>query len=68
MSHELLQSCIRERDRGADFPTIWRTVLRPNSLVIGLPGHEVVDGEACIVVNLTTGRQLLVRAHGFSLR
>ncbi|ANP47302.1 hypothetical protein [Candidatus Viadribacter manganicus] len=68
MPRQLLDACERARRSGLDFPTIWRTLLRTSPLVIGLPGHEVVDGEAQIVISLSTGQQLLSAANGFSLR
>jgi hypothetical protein len=64
---ELLRACERAQDLGDDFPTVWNTLLRRCPLVIGLPSHEVSDGEARIVVRLITGQKLLSAAHGFSL-
>lgn len=67
MPQQLLEACQRAHRERADFPTIWSTILRPSRLVIGLPGHEVVDGEARIVVSLSTGQKLLSRRSGFAL-
>lgn len=67
MPRQLLEACRLAHREGKDFPTIWRTVLRPNRLVIGLPGHEIIDGEAQIVVSLGTGQKLLSRPNGFEL-
>ena len=64
---ELLEACERARQRGKDFPTIWRDVLRPNPLVIGLPGHDVRGGAPCIVVSLSTGDTLLSGHSGYRL-
>ena len=67
MPQQLLEACRRAQREGHDFPTIWRSVLRPNRLVIGLPGHEIINGEACIVISLSNGRRLLSRANAFDL-
>ncbi len=67
MPQQLLHACQRAHRDRTDFPTIWHTILRPNPLVIGLPGHEVVDGEAHIVIGLSTGQKLVSRRSGFSL-
>lgn len=56
---DLLAMCVEARSVGRDFPTIWATLLRGRPLVIGLPRHEVRDGEAIIVIRLLNGRTLL---------
>jgi len=68
MPQGLLEACQRAHREGSDFPTIWRAILRPSRLVIGLPGHEVIDGEAHIVISLRTGQKLLSHRRGFALR
>lgn len=68
MPQQLLEACEQAHREGRDFPTIWRTILRPHRLVHGLPGHEVVDGDARIMISLTTGQKLLSSASGFALR
>lgn len=67
MPQQLLEACRRAHREGRDFPTIWRTVLQPNRLVIGPPGHEIVDNEARIVISLSTGHKILSRTSGFDL-
>lgn len=67
MPHLLLESCRRAQREGQDFPTIWRTILRPHRLVISLPSHEIINGEACIVIRLGNGRRLLSRVDSFDL-
>jgi len=66
--HRLIQACESARCEGKDFPTIWRNVLRPHSLVVGLPRHEIVAGQAAILVNLRNGQTLISTVDGFSLR
>lgn len=62
---DLLHQCELARGRGSDFPTIWLTILRTHPLVTGLPGHEVRNGEALIVVRLLTGEKLASSPLGF---
>lgn len=64
---DLLRLCETARQEGKDFPTVWNTILKRHPLVLGAPSHEVVDGEARIVVRLVTGQRLLSAISGFSL-
>lgn len=64
---DLLARCERARLDGKDFPTIWISILRNHPLVIGLPQHDVRDGEALIVIRLIGGRALLSFRSGFRL-
>lgn len=64
---QLLAECESARCQGQDFPTVWRTILRPNPLVMGLPGHEIQQGEARIVVRLTTGQRICSSLGGYTL-
>lgn len=68
MPERLFEACERARREGKDFPTIWRLVLRPHSLVVGLPGHEIVDGRPAILINLRNGQTLVSTLDGFSQR
>lgn len=68
MPQQLLEACEQAHREGRDFPTIWRTILRPHRLVQGLPGQEVVDGETRIVISLSSGQELLSNTRGFALR
>ena len=68
MPERLLEACERGRRAGKDFPTIWRELLRPNPLVVGLPGHEVAGREARILIHLRTGQTLVSTVDGYSLR
>jgi hypothetical protein len=64
----LLAECIHACDRGADFLTIWRDILRIHPLVDG-PAIEMVDGKTTwYEIPLTTGQRLVYQDHdGFSL-
>ncbi|MFT3728183.1 MAG: hypothetical protein QM759_10205 [Terricaulis sp.] len=64
---QLLAACESARQEGKDFPTVWRTVLQRSPLVIGLPGHEIRDGEARIIISLTTGQQIGSSLAGYTL-
>lgn len=64
---QLLAACESARSQGKDFPTVWRTILRPNPLVTGLPGHEIEHGEARIVVHLITGQKISAAIGGYTL-
>lgn len=67
MPEGLVEACERARRAGKDFPTVWREILRPHPLVIGLPGHEVVDGEARILIALRTGQKIGSTIRGYFL-
>lgn len=66
-SEDLLRACQAAHGAGKDFPTVWNTLLKRHPLVIGLPEHEIANGEARIVIRLVTGQRILSAARGFSL-
>jgi len=66
---ELLESCAAARREGADFPTIWNTLLAKHPMVADLPwstggllsiplitGDQLVFGEEFAVVEGSAGR------------
>ncbi len=63
----LLVACEDAAREGTDFPTVWMTILNPHGLVIGLPTHRILDGEAQIVVRLATGQTLISGRNGYAL-
>jgi hypothetical protein len=68
MPADLLQQCITVRAKGADFPTIWKTVLQPNPLVAGLPVQKANRERAWLEIPLTTGHRLVHDSeNGFQL-
>lgn len=68
MPADLLQLCSSARDQGADFPTVWRTVLRGHGLVAGMPIQMAADGCVWLEIPLTTGHRLkLSHATGYAL-
>jgi hypothetical protein len=60
---DLLNACQEAKARGADFPTVWSSVLRPNRLVRGQPRQAITDGRPTLIVDLVTG-QSIVHADG----
>ena len=66
-ARDLLDACHAARQCGADFPTIWRNVLKDHSLVAGLPvqGDDIVD--PALEVHLLTGQSLVFRPAAISL-
>ena len=58
-SGDLLQKCADAMGAGADFPTVWQTVLRQHPLVLG-PPVQYMDGEcAQLHIRLITGQRLV---------
>ena len=67
---ELVQRCIRAAGEGADFPTVWETVLRGHALVVGPPLQAVEGGRICLKILILTGQWLVFdsASREFSLR
>ncbi len=59
MPHELLLACENASREGADFPTVWDTVLRRHPLVIGPPVQIHHDDQPHLEIPLLTGRRLV---------
>jgi hypothetical protein len=57
-AEELVHSCISAMRGGADFPTIWETVLKGHALVMGPPIQAHEDGRVCLKVPLSTRQWL----------
>jgi len=53
-SYGLLQECRRAAEAGSDFPTVWHTVLKGHTLVLGPPVQQP-DG---LEIRLISGRRL----------
>jgi hypothetical protein len=67
-AENLVALCERARLEGADFPTVWRRVLRPSPLVIGLPTHDIERGKTRIVVALKTGQKIISTLSAYALQ
>ena len=65
----LVERCIVARSGGADFPTVWETVLRRHWLVNGIPVQTIDNGRIQLEIRLITGHRLIYdsTANGYSL-
>lgn len=50
-----------------NFPAVWLTILRPNSLVVGMPIQRIENGEALLEIHLTTGQRIVCGGKGYLL-
>jgi len=64
----LLDLCCAARQEGADFPTIWKGMLKSNGIVAGMPASRSTQFGPVVEVPLTTGQHLEFGPSGFSLR
>jgi hypothetical protein len=64
----LVEKCVGARFGGADFPTVWTTILKPNSLVVGKPVQAMEGGEPVLKIRLITNQCLVYRDGSFSLQ
>ena len=53
---QLVRRCVAVMDEGADFPTLWDTVLRRHSLVVGPPIQGIEGGRAWLRIPLVTNQ------------
>jgi hypothetical protein len=69
MPANLVERCIAARNDGADFPTVWLTVLRLDPLVRGVPTQTTDDGRVQLEIRLLTGQRFIFdsEANGYSL-
>jgi hypothetical protein len=56
---DLLTSCNSALDGGADFPRIWRDVLRAHPLVCGVPIQRMDDLNPVLEIPLLTGHRIV---------
>ena len=64
---QLLKRCMAAKADGADFPTIWNTILRGNRLVIGHPVQAMENGVPVLRIRLLNNQHLVYGRDGFSL-
>jgi hypothetical protein len=64
----ILETCALARFAGADFPTIWRDIIKHHPLVVGLPIQQIDDNGPMIEIQLITGKSLIFDSKGFSIR
>jgi hypothetical protein len=60
---QLAERCNAARMAGADFPTVWNTILKTNRLVLGIPIQALQDGKPVLKIRLTTKQHIV---HGFN--
>jgi hypothetical protein len=64
---QLLKRCVAARAEGADFPTIWNTILKGNRLVVGHPVQGIENGAPVMRIPLLNNQHLVYGRDGFSL-
>lgn len=55
LASELSKACTAAARQGADFPTIWETLLRKHTLVVGPPVQTFEDEQPHLDVRLSNG-------------
>lgn len=64
---QLVERCIAAKFEGADFPTVWNTILSKSRLVAGRPVQMLDDGKPVLAVRLTTNQMIVYGPGGYSL-
>jgi hypothetical protein len=59
MTDDLVCACLVAKARGADFPTVWRTILKAHPMVLGIPVQTITETRAQLEVALITGERLI---------
>ena len=67
MATDLLKECTVAKAAGADFPTIWQTILKSHPLVIGPPVQRLEGHEAVLEICLINGQRIVLDQHGYRL-
>ncbi len=67
MASELLQACVKAKRAGADFPTIWQTILRGHPLVVGPPVQRLEGQQPILEVALINGQRIVLDHLGYRL-
>jgi len=58
-AHDLAQLSTELVRKGNDFPTVWKTVLKGNALVDGIPQSKLEGTRPVLEVRLITGERLV---------
>jgi len=58
-AHDLAQLPTELVRKGNDFPTVWKTVLKGNALVDGIPQSKLEGTRPVLEVRLITGERLV---------
>jgi len=64
---ELLKQCTAAKAAGADFPTVWNTILKGKRLIAGLPVQAIKEGHPVLKILLTTRQHLVCGPDGYSV-
>ena len=67
MPSELLKKCMGAKRDGADFPTIWQTILKGHPLVKGPPVQRLEGREAVLEIWLINGQRIVLDQSGYRL-
>ena len=59
MPTKLVHKCGQATSQGADFPTVWHTVLKRDPLVAGVPRQRLEGARAFLEIPLVTGQSLI---------
>ncbi|MCH4559146.1 hypothetical protein [Mesorhizobium jarvisii] len=63
----LLHACNAEKNKGADFPTIWKNILKVHPYVAGSPIQDSGEDGPILRIPLITGQVLVFLGSNFSL-
>jgi hypothetical protein len=63
----LLTACNAEKNKGADFPTIWKNILKAHPYVAGSPIQDSGENGPILKIPLITGQVLVFLGSNFSL-
>ncbi|PWB64801.1 MAG: hypothetical protein C3F17_06040 [Bradyrhizobiaceae bacterium] len=56
---KLLSRCVEAMRQGADFPTVWNTVIKNDPVVMGPPVQHLDGDRAQLRVRLISGQRLV---------
>jgi len=55
MARDLVRQCVQAQGEGADFPTIWHTLLKGHHLVAGIPRQRFEGSRSMLEIPLING-------------
>ena len=64
---QLAERCNAARLAGANFPTVWNTILKKNRLVLGIPIQALQDGKPVLKIRLTNKQHLVHGPTGYAI-
>ena len=62
---DLVRFCVAARRAGADFPTIWHTLLKGHPLVAGIPIQSFDGTRSMLEIPLITGHRITYAPDAF---